>query len=225
MKDKKHIIIYSHGFGVRRDDNRLLSDIADALSGAESILFDYYEADETRKTLTICSFSEQVEKLTKIINEIMSANPDAIIDLIAHSQGTIVAALANPEGIRKAIFLAAVFDLSLERTLERHRLNPEALINLEGVSIIPSKSGGFDRIIPAKYWRERAEIKSFEAYNNFAEKTEIVFVEANQDQLLPKVDLSPLSKKTKVISIDGNHGFEGEAREVLFGIIKKEVEL
>ncbi len=225
MKSKKHIVIYSHGFGVRKDDNGLLSDIASALPEVESVLFDYYEMDEVKKTLTTCAFSEQVEKLTKVISETRLANPDAVIDLIAHSQGTIVAALANPEGIRKAIFLASVFDMSLGRTLERYKLNPDAVIDLDGVSIFPSRTTGLTRIIPAKYWKERAEIKSFEAYNSFAQKSEIIFIEANQDQLLPKVDLSELSPKTKVINLDGNHGFEGEARQSLINVIKEEIKL
>jgi len=225
MNNKKHIVIYSHGFGVRKDDNGLLSDIASALPEVDSILFDYYEVDEVKQTLTTCSFSEQAEKLTKVISETRLANPDATIDLVAHSQGTIVAALANPEGIRKAIFLATVFDVSLGRTLERYKLNPGAVINLDGDSIFPSLTTGLTKIIPARYWKERAETKSFEAYNNFSEKTEIIFIEANQDQLLPKVDLSELSSKTKVIYLDGNHGFEGEARELLIKVIREEIKL
>ena len=57
MTDKIHIIIYSHGFGVRKDDNGLLDNIADSLSEAESILFDYYEVDEKEMKMYICSFS------------------------------------------------------------------------------------------------------------------------------------------------------------------------
>jgi hypothetical protein len=224
MLPKKHIIIYSHGLGVRRDDNGLLSDIADALPEVESVLFDYYDIDEVANELFICPASQQLSKLTKIINDTRLANPTAIIDLIAHSQGTIIAAMARSSEIRKAILLAPVFDVSLEKTLSRYQAKPGAELNINGISKIPSSSG-LTRIIPKEYWQERLEIKPFREYNALSEKTEVIIIEANQDQLLPKVDLSELSPETKVISLDGNHGFEGEARESLIKVIREEIKI
>ncbi|MFA4942374.1 MAG: YqiA/YcfP family alpha/beta fold hydrolase [Patescibacteria group bacterium] len=224
MPDKKHIIIYSHGFGVRKDDLGLLTDIAEAFPEIESMLFDYYEVDEIKKTITTCPISAQVERLNKIINETRKSNPEAIIDLIGHSQGTIAAALAKPEGIRKAIFISTVFDVSLKRTLERYKLKSDVEINLEGVSIIPS-STGLTKIIPAQYWQERVAVEPFKEYNAFAEKTDIVVINANHDEILPKVSLEELSPKIKVIQLDGNHSFDGEDRKNLIETIKKEINL
>jgi hypothetical protein len=42
----KHIVIYSHGFGVRKDDRGLFTDIAATLPSAEHIMFDYNQVDE-----------------------------------------------------------------------------------------------------------------------------------------------------------------------------------
>ena len=61
MSTKKHIVIYSHGFGVRKDDNGLLSDIAEHLPEVESILFDYYDLNEANNELLICPTSHQVD--------------------------------------------------------------------------------------------------------------------------------------------------------------------
>jgi hypothetical protein len=219
MSAKKHIIVYSHGFGVRKDDLGLLTDIADALPEVESILFDYFEVDEDKKLMYICPLSSQVEKLNKIVSEIKKSNPGAVIDLIGHSQGTIVAAMARPGGVRKAILLSPVFDMELERTLTRYRSKPDAEINLEGMSIIPSSSG-LTRIIPKEYWQERLAVKPFIEYNAFAKKTEIIAVEAKQDQLLPKVNLEELDSKIKVMAIDGNHNFDGVDRSFLIKTIK-----
>lgn len=224
MPNKKHIIIYSHGYGVRKDDSGLLTDIAEALPEAESILFDYYEVDEIESTITICPISAQIERLNKIVSETRQSNPDAIIDLIGHSQGTIVAAMAKPEGTRKAIFISTVFDMGLGRTIERYKLKPNVEINLDGISRIPS-STGLTKIIPAQYWQERAAIKPFAEYNAFAEKADIVVINANQDQLLPKVDLKELSPKVKVIQLDGNHDFNGEDRKHLIEVIQQEIKL
>lgn len=220
MFTKKHIIIYSHGFGVRKDDNGLLDDIAESLNEVESILFDYYEVDEKEMKMYICPFSSQVKKLSSIINEVRAENSGAIIDLICHSQGTIIAALAKPEGIRKAILLAPVFDMNFEQSIARYRSNPDAIINLDGVSEFPS-SNGLVRIIPKEYWQERLTINSFKEYNKLSEKTELIIIEANQDQLLPKVDLQELDPKIKLISLDGDHGFSSQARSLLVETIRE----
>jgi len=216
---KKHIVIYSHGFGVRKDDNGLLSDIVEHLPEIESVLFDYYDLNEANNELLICSTSHQVNKLNQIINDIRIANPEAIIDLIAHSQGAIVAAMAKPSGIRKAIMLAPVFDMGLERTLSRYRTKPDAEVDINGTSRIPS-SNGMTRIIPKEYWQERINIKPFIEYNAFSEKTEMIVIEAKQDELVPKIDLKELDKRIKVTSLDGDHGFHIPNRDRLIEVIR-----
>lgn len=220
MSNKKHIVIYSHGFGVRKDDNGLLSDIADNLPEVESVLFDYYDIDEINNKLFICPTSKQVDKLNQIVNDIKQSDPEAIIDLIAHSQGTIVAAMARPSGIRRAILLAPVFDMGLERTLSRYRAKSDAEVDINGISIIPS-STGLTRIIPKEYWQERLEIEPFREYNAFAKKTEIIVIEAKQDELVSKVGLKELSEGIKVMSLDGDHGFHAPNREILIKTIRE----
>lgn len=219
MPKPKHIIIYSHGFAVRKDDLGLLSGIAEALPEVESILFDYFEVNEVENTITVCPLSTQVKHLNQVVSEVKAANPEAIIDLIGHSQGTIVAAMAKPDGIRKTILLSPSFDMSLDRTLARYQSKPGVEINLEGTSIIPS-STGLTKIIPKEYWQERVLVKPFEEYNAFAEKTDLTFIIANQDQLSPKVDLTELSPKAHVLSIDGDHNFNDSARSPLIEIIR-----
>lgn len=85
MKDKKHIVIFSHGHGVKKDDLGLLIDIAEKIPEAESVLFDYYDIDEENKAITICPISEQVKKLENVISEVKEKNPNSVIDLIGHS--------------------------------------------------------------------------------------------------------------------------------------------
>ena len=211
----KHIVIYSHGFGVRKDDSGLFSDIAKNIPEVESVLFDYYIVNEQAKTLTIIPFSEQVIKLNEIILKTRKANPDAIIDLICHSQGTIVAALAKPKGVRKIIMLAPPFDMDVERSLKKYQTMPGSIINLEGMSKLPTSTDGLERIVPSTYWIERLLIKPFAIYNKLAEETDVISIEANQDQVVPKVNLKELSKKIKLDPIDGNHNFSGKGRIIL----------
>jgi len=62
LQPKKQIVVFSHGFGVQKDDRGLLSSIAEALPEVESVLFNYFKVDEIKKTLTTCPFSTQIKK-------------------------------------------------------------------------------------------------------------------------------------------------------------------
>jgi len=219
MENKKHIIIYSHGNGTRKDDNGLLSEIAENLPEVESILFDYFKVDENEHKIFISPLSSLVNKLTQVIEETKANHPEAVIDLICHSAGTIVAAMAKPEGIRKAVLLTPIFDMGLERTLVSYRAKSNVKLDLEGTSVIPS-STGLTKIIPKEYWQERLAVKPFIEYNAFAKKTEIIVIKANQDNILPAVDLRELDSSIKIISLDGDHGFHASARNPLIQIIR-----
>ena len=48
----EQVVVYSHGFGVRKDDRGLFTDIAAALPEAESVMFDYGSWDEEHKEHT-----------------------------------------------------------------------------------------------------------------------------------------------------------------------------
>ncbi len=218
----KHIIIFSHGFGVRYDDRGLLDDLASAFPEAESILFDYFIVDEVNHTLTITPLSEQVKMLNNVINKARENNPEAVIDLIGHSQGTVIAALAKPTGIRKSIMTAPVFDMRIERTIERHTKNPGSEINLNGLSKLRPLDG-YTRIVPAEYWNERKNLPpTFSLYNEFAKHTELIMINAKQDDVIGSADLTGLSSDIKVIALDGDHGFHDVARA---GLKLKVIEL
>ncbi len=222
---KKHIVIFSHGFGVRYDDLGLLSGpdgVAEALQaeGIETVLFDYFIIDEEKKTLTVRTLSETASKFHEVLEKTKQQYPDAIIDVVAHSQGTVSVAMAQPTGIRKVIFLAPVFDLSLERTLKRYSTKPDTHIDLDGVSTLYAM-GGYVRYVPKEYWAERALVQPIPLYNKLAEATELVAIEANQDGILEKVDLSDLNPKIIVLGLDGDHSFNGDARGPLIEKIKE----
>src|SRR6476646_489693 len=103
--DTSHYIIFSHGFAVRKEDRGLFTAIARSLPDAKSILFDYNPIHEKTNTLTAKPLSEQVRKLRKVINAARAEHPGAVIDLVCHSQGCVVAALLKPRDIRKIIMI------------------------------------------------------------------------------------------------------------------------
>lgn len=221
MSQKNHIVIYSHGFGVKKDDRGLLTDIANSLKNVESILFDYNDIDEEKNQLTARPFSEQVEILKKKIADARENNPDAIIDIICHSQGSVIVALAKPEEIRKVILIAPPFSAGIEKMVRRFNSRPGTEINMQGISKI-TRSDGSLTIVPAQYFSERAEVNPKELYEKLSELTELIVINAKQDEVLDENNISDLGK-AEIININGNHGFSGDSRKNLLEIIASKI--
>jgi len=185
-------------------------------------MFDYGIYDEEQKTLTVRPIHEEVAILEKVIEETAIGNPNAIIDIVAHSQGCVVAALAKPEGIRKIVFLAPPPTMNVERAVKNFGERPGVELNFNGFSKLPRKDGGVT-LVPKEYWTERKSIEPMTFYKELAEVTELTVVKATQDELLGDSDFSALNNKVHIIEIDGNHNFFGESRgkllEVVAGIL------
>lgn len=220
MQSKKHIIIFSHGFGTRKDDRGLLSDIAKEFSETPSILFDYNGVDETEKILTVRLLSEQAKMLTDVVEQARIENPETIIDIIAHSQGCLVVALAKPFGIRKTIFVSPSLDNDIEHTIDMFKDRPGTEINLSGISKLARKDGTLT-IVPSEFWVERKKVDPIPLYNELSSQTELVIIKAKQDEILGHSKTEGLDKKIKIIELDGGHQFSGEVRKNLIKTIEK----
>lgn len=221
MQSEKHIVIFSHGFGVRRDSRGLFSDIVSALDGTQPVLFDYNEIDEAANELTVWLLSEQAEILKNKVNEVRVLHPDAIIDIVCHSQGAIAPALAQLQGIHKIILIAPPVTMNFERMLEAFKARPGTVIDMEGISRITRRDGSVT-LIPSQYWVERAEIRPMELYDALAKNTELVVIKARQDEVLGETDFSGLDD-ARIIELDGDHNFTGENRMKLLKVLAQEI--
>jgi hypothetical protein len=220
---KPHIVIYSHGFGVRKNARGLFSAVAAALPNAQSVMFDYSPINEKSNTLTVKPLQEQALKLRKIINATRAEHPDAIIDLVCHSQGCVVTGLVKPRSIRKVIMLAPPTDMSESTVAER-------LGTRSGISIDTTvrtrllRSDGSTTVIHPEYWQGLAGIDPVKLYNKLARVTKLRIINARQDEVLGKVDFSALDPKTSLVTLDGNHNFDGdEDRKRILFILQKEL--
>ena len=216
----KHIIIYSHGFGVLKDDRGLFTDIAGDLAGIDHVMFDYNEVDTGSNTLTVTPLDKQAKMLAEKYEEVRSNNPTATIDLICHSQGCVVAAIAKLQGIRKTIFLAPPSQfLGAEAKIKQMSERPGTAIK-DGIVSYPRRDGS-TTIIKSDYWESRDKIQNpIELYNALSGNTELTIINASQDEVLGETDFSNISLQIKVVALDGNHDFTDASRVNL----KKEVQ-
>jgi hypothetical protein len=221
--DIPHIVIYSHGFGVRKTGRGLFTAIAKALPDARNVMFDYNPINETSNTLTAKPLHEQALKLRKVINTTRAEYPDAVIDLVCHSQGCVVAGLVKPRGIRKVIMLAPPDEISEARVAEQLGTRKGIDIDVNVRTRLP-RSDGSTTVIHPEYWQSLAGIDPVRLYNRLARFTKLRIINARQDEVLGQVDFEALDPIASVVTLDGNHNFdEYEARKRLIYILQKEL--
>lgn len=215
----KHFVIYSHGFGVDKTDRGLFSDIADAMPQAEHILFDYNQIDTGNNTITVNPLQEQVRRLRDKL-EALDDGEEKIIDIVAHSQGCVVAALAKPHGVRKILCLAPPDSLNRDRMIAMFGSRPGSHIDIEGESSIPRRDGTIT-IIPASYW-ESIQLDVRRLYDQLPDIAEVVtFYTANNDEVLGVTNFTQADPRIALVQLEANHDFTGEARSSVVNAIQK----
>jgi len=225
IETTSHVIIFSHGFGVRKEDRGLFTAIARAMPNAKSVLFDYNPINEESNTLTAKPLNEQALKLRKVINSARAENPGAIIDLVCHSQGCVVAGLVKPRDIRKVIMLTPLDDTSEAKMIER-------MGDRAGAAIDPSaktrmaRTDGSVTVIHPEYWQSLAGIDPIKLYNRLAKFTALRIINARQDEVLGKVNFEAIDPGVSLVTLDGNHNFDDEeSRKRILYILQKELAL
>lgn len=215
----KHVIVYSHGFGVRKDDRGLFTDIANAIPEADHIMFDYNVIDEQANTLTVNPLQAQVQKLREQLSHF---DGDITVDIVAHSQGCVVAALAKPQNVRKILCLAPPDNVDTERQINFFGNRDGSVIDLDGQSRIPRRDGS-TTVIPAAYWQSLKGLDVIRLYNRLPDLAKVKFLIANDDEVLGMTNFDKTDERIELIQLDGNHDFTDDARQYLVDYVRNEI--
>lgn len=220
MKYKKHYVLYSHGFGVTKTDRDLFTDISESMPDLEHVLFDYNKIDSRQNILTVSSLQDQVALFEKHLSNI---EEDATIDVIAHSQGCLVVAMAHPKRIRKTLFLAPPAEVDIDRLISFFGDRPNSRIDITGESRV-SRRDGSTTIIPAAYWKSIEGIKPVQRYNRLSEATQLTLFIATDDEVLGYSSFEGLNDDSiRFVEIRANHDFTGEARNKIIKLVRSEL--
>ncbi len=220
----KRKIIFIHGFGVKKGFAHMFANISRPLeeNEVESVVFDLNKLDDDGN-IHVNPFSKQIEIIKEVFDKVTEDNSEGdIIDLVCHSQGCLVAAMADLPGIRKTIFLAPATENDNQKSLKYFSQNPKTIINPEGESRI-AKRNGKSIVIPKEFFEEKAKVSVEEIYKEYTRKNNCVIFKANQDQVVSNENLKNLFEGSKVVELDGNHSFDGEARFEIVDSISREL--
>lgn len=182
-------------------------------------MFDYNRYDDKTNEVFVAPFSEQANVLQSVIDKTIEEHPGAVIDIIGHSQGSIMVALADVRGIRKVVSMSPFFHTDIHKIMERYNKFSASEINVHGTSR-RKRSDGTTTIIPAEYWSERFATDVYKIYNDLALKTDLTIIKAGEDQVMENPDLSKIFN-TNIINVHGNHDFSKDYRPALLKVLEK----
>ncbi len=207
-------LLFSHGFGVRKDSNGMFSDIARAFPDYKPVMFDYNKHDSKSNLTTVYSYRKQAKILKNKITNIYRKDPGAIITVVAHSQGAIVAALCNQD-TAKAILLAPPSTVSAKRS----KLRPNRKVRSNG-SVMIFKKDGSRILLTTSFMLGLKLTNPIKIYEKLALREPTVIIAAKQDEMVNNDNLHKV-RSAGVYEIDGDHNFTGENRKGLIETLSK----
>lgn len=219
------VVLFVHGFGVKKDARGIFTDIAQALKADPSqrdftsILFDMNEVAEGSNNIRLNSLPVQVQKLREQYAAVRKSGATSV-HIISHSQGCVVTALANLPEIEKVILLAPPTNNDMEKTIHTFKNRPGTIINTDGDSVLMRKDGS-TTTVPKEYWESRKELNYLELYAKLALHNRITTIIARQDEIVSNSAVNELAQFSEIITIDGDHNFTNEYRIPLINEIKK----
>jgi esterase/lipase len=210
-------VIFIHGFGVRKDARGMFTDIPNALPDFECILTDLNIVDANGNT-----HLNPLGTQAQIVREVFEKNVkvEDEIYIIAHSQGCVVAALANLPNIKKVFLLAPPTNNDLERAINNFKKRPGTEIDLEGQSTL-MRADGSKTFVPKEYWDERVKINYLEEYKKLSLKNNLIIILASEDEVVDNTAKDELKTLGVLDEVAANHNFEGHGRIELIEKIKK----
>jgi hypothetical protein len=220
----KHRIIFVHGFGVRKDARGLFTDIVSALQNdpgmreVECVLTDLNIVSPENNDIILNPLSTQAQIVREVFEK--ESGEGVVIDLVCHSQGCVVGAIADLSGVRKVVLMTPPTSNDFAKTLEFFKKSPDTVINLDGESYL-TRADGSRTIAPKEYWQDRQDINYLEEYKKLAEHNNVTTIIANQDEVVSNESVGELSEIGEVIKLDSDHNFTGEARQKLIETLTK----
>jgi len=220
-----HMVIFSHGFGVRRDSRGLFTDIVAALPrGTGYVLFDYDDFDAAHNLIHINGFDDDVRRLRAILEWTRQQNGVSTVSLVGHSLGSLVIADLAPPNIDTILLLAPPTTQLGGYRRRRYTQRPGAE-QVRGVWRIPRRQGA-TLLISEAIFDELEHIDPEGELVKLALLRTFTLVIAEADEVLVDDDYTELMVMDNITSLGvegADHLFSGFARPQLVELVTKQL--
>jgi len=206
------VVIFSHGFGVRRDSRGMFTQLGSVLESDFLVVrFDYDSIDQERKKNFVHPYHVQTIILDKVIAFISQTFFHPEINIVAHSQGCFIVGLAQLPHIHRVILNSSPTASPYERVVERLQQRNPTGYKQSGVNVFP-RSDGSTTYFDAEFWPEMKAIRPTELYTQLANITDLWFIRALNDEIVTDGQYDALRRNANLhyLEIPGNHNFSDD---------------
>lgn len=213
------LIVYAHGFGVKRDSLDLFYDLAKSINNSVSVLIDLNLIEDAG--LTVNNLDIQFARIKHEITKFKNKYPNLELILIGHSMGCGLIAkykiLAD-----QVIFLAPTVS-DVENKLRPRLISREGSYYNSGEGMLYAKrTDGSTSKVPDSFFDVlKGEIwkNTYHSYIRF--QPNIFLVVAGEDEILKAETKGILELKFKQIDIveGADHNFLGESRKKMLSVV------
>jgi pimeloyl-ACP methyl ester carboxylesterase len=205
------VIIFVHGFGVDLHETRGLFDYEAEQLGDRflTVQFSLSGCGKSEGKSEEMNYEKHAEDLGAVIDWARRQYPGKGLSLITHSMGGFVTLLLSPDGIEKTIMVGLPnHDIRTikRRILRRFEERRGAVLDTDGISVLPRSSGLMQKIGPS-FWRVLEKIEPLSLLRQYAEKTKIKIIHMRSDEILGQDFIDGYHQRSDVESawIEGDH--------------------
>lgn len=211
-----NMVVFSHGFGVRRHSRGMFTEICQNLpENFGYVLFDYNDIDDQNHTVRLTDFTEQIARLQKVLAWTAKQPEVKSVSIITHSMGCIVTALARPKNIKNLILLAPPTSIG-DRT-RKYFTTKKGAEKHDDMWVVP-RSDGTVSIIPETLFDQYEAVDAAAALQELAAQNAYTLIAAGADEVIADANYEPLAANPRVRLVhieNANHDFEKNARQPL----------
>lgn len=215
------VIIFAHGFGVKRDSWGMFNDLGDVLKTDSMVIrFDFNQIDSQANATHVSPCSVQAQILQHIINYADQTFSPSHKTIIAHSMGCVMVGMLQPINFEKILLLSPPMTPPYQRVKDKFAQRPRSHFSENEQSILERSDGSWT-YIPPEFWPEMKSVLPFELYKKLMLVTQLYAIRPLQDQVIINEDYEPLRLllRNDYVEIDGGHDFAAPHRQKLLDTI------
>lgn len=214
------MVVFSHGFGVRRDARGLFTDIIAGLpKGWGYILFDYDSYDEVSRQQRAVGAGERLETLQAVFTWAAEQKGVEQLHAVGHSMGSLTLACLAPQTIGQIVLMAPPLKMGA-RFVELYNKRPGT--RHDGHTWTIERSDGSFTVVDDDDLAELVSVDAEGELVKLAMFRPYTIVLAESDQIIPDDDYTDLIVMPSV-SMQGinqaDHDFNGRVRAELVQVI------
>lgn len=214
-----HMVVFSHGFGVRRDSRGMFTDISQHLPADFGyVLFDYDNIDGEMLRATYAA--EQIVRLQRVVAWARQQPGVENVGIVAHSRGCLITSLARIQSLSFVVMLAP----PLAQGHARHYFTNKPGTIKRGDDWHVPRSDGTTTIIPEGVFVEFDQVQREAVLLDYAVVQPMFVVVAGADGVLGEQDYGHLEANPNITlqTIAGaSHDFADAARQPLIHLVSK----